>query len=125
MVKATDLEAILRNEWVKPLERPEDTFGCSEIGFCMEKLVLRARYKRQNAMNGAMLMGKILHKNTIKELVMNSEYGKSGLKFWNKPKFESLTNYHDERGFNIQGHIDVDLPLFDKLYILAFLVFSS
>jgi hypothetical protein len=60
-----------------------------------------------------MVQGKVWHSYILPTLIKNSEYGKSG--FFNKPKYEVDAYYDDPRGFKIHGHIDVDIPAFDRI----------
>jgi len=115
MIPSKQLEDAYRKVYGSPIVRGENTLGCSEVGFCMEKIVLKMRLKQENAVNGNMVIGKLFHgdlKKILKETVY-SKYPK--WKIWLKPKFESLAKYSDSRGFNIEGHCDIDLPAFDRV----------
>jgi CRISPR/Cas system-associated exonuclease Cas4 (RecB family) len=115
MTKSEAVEAAARAVYGAPLVRGPDTYGCSEVGFCMEKIVLRVRTQKDQAVNGDMVIGKLYHLN-LKQLVAKTEHGQiPKWKFWLQPKFEQDVYFSDPRGFKIHGHCDIDLPAADRI----------
>ena len=82
-------------------------YHCSEMGFCLEKIVLSRRLQQFAEMNGKMVKGSLWHELLPKvvRLLPDLERKKHA-----PIRYERFVKYNDDRGFQVQGHIDVDLP---------------
>jgi len=98
------------------ITRSKNSFGCSQIAFCLNKLLLEKRTGKEITTNSKMVIGTIIHKYIFPQLIESSQYGK--YKWYQRnlrPTFERIVHYDDTRGFNITGHVDCDIPLFDRI----------
>ncbi len=62
MITQEEIVQAIRELYAAPLIRAPDSYGCSGVGFCDEKMVLEKRLNDPNATNGDMVVGKIMHK---------------------------------------------------------------
>jgi PD-(D/E)XK nuclease superfamily len=101
----------IQTAFVKILRRQLDysphVYHCSEMGFCLEKIVLSRRTGTFAEMNGKMVKGSLFHSllpQMIKSIPDIAKSKKSHIRYEKKVRFD------DPRGFIVEGHIDVDLP---------------
>lgn len=122
MLTPSEVRQAMLQVWDRPLLRNPNSYGASQIGFCLEKINIQIRSGIPPPLNAAMWIGKMAHSDLVR-IIAHTTYGIAhGLtkrdRYMNRknaPKFEAICNYTDPRGFFIEGHCDCDLPAMDRI----------
>lgn len=127
--KKKQLEKTFIKIYGQPIFYEKHKYGMSGVGFCLQKMVIKKRFKVETKVNGNMVMGKIGH-NDLKKLVKNHPYGKAHLPktIWGwfnpynwyriiflRPRYEKIVKHDFEGGFGTNGHCDIDFPALDLI----------
>jgi hypothetical protein len=102
------LERAIVGTWGRPLARPPDTYGASQAGFCLEKMLLGVT--RPTTVHWKMLVGKVMHEQLPRLVALTPYATAHGRRFWQRPVYEVVAAHDDPAGFFVRGHVDVDFP---------------
>ena len=122
MLTQQQIREALIIEYGQPILRDVNEYGCSGVGFCQEKFVIKHRLGIEEPTNFKMLQGKLFHR-TLPDIIKNTPYGlahgETPKKRWQHrkqaPAYERAIRYDTELGFHIVGHVDCDLPACNRI----------